>query len=459
MENLEQAYQESLDFIYSFIDFSMKRHLDDSHRFFKLDRMRRMMDLLGSPQENFLSIHVAGTKGKGSTASLCASALRAAGFKVGLYTSPHLQEFTERIQINGAQIERQALVDLVTRIRPLTAQVPEITSFELMTAMAFQHFSERRVNIAVVEVGLGGRLDATNILTPLVSVITPISYDHTAILGSTLTEIAYEKGGIIKPGVPVVLSPQNPEAEQELARIAAERGSPLTRVEQDYALLILSHSLRGQELAITAGPSSPSRAHSLATAPLNLHLPLLGAHQAQNALTALGGLDQARVQGLALSREDVRKGFGQVEWPARFEILRENPPVVIDSAHNGDSMNRLRQSLDDYFPGQKFLLVFGASADKELDAMLTAILPRVERVITTQSTHPRAADPVHLMEQIRPYGLPVEACNPAEDALARALELAGTDCGIIVAGSVFIAAAARDIWFSSSNGRVAVLRV
>ncbi len=451
MENLEQAYQESLDFIYSFIDFSMKRHLDDSHRFFKLDRMRHMMDLLGNPQEKFLTIHVAGTKGKGSTASLCASALRAASYKVGLYTSPHLQEFTERIQINGAQIERQALVDLVTRIRPLTAQVPEITTFELMTVLAFLHFFESRVNIAVVEVGLGGRLDATNIITPLVSVITPISYDHTAILGNTLTEIAFEKGGIIKAGVPVVISPQNPEAERELVRIAAERGSPLTCVEQEYRLSILSHSLRGQELAFAAQTGDPACARSLACPELNLHLPLLGAHQAQNARTALGALDQVRAQGLALSRMDIQKGFGQVEWPARFEILRENPPVVIDSAHNGDSMNCLRQSLDDYFPGQKFLLVFGASADKELDAMLTAILPRVERVITTQSTHPRAADPIHLMEIIHPYGLPVEARSPAEDAMAHALSLAGTDCGIIVAGSIFIAAAARDIWHSSQS--------
>lgn len=448
MENLEQAYQESLDFIYSFIDFSMKRHLDDSHRFFKLDRMRRMMDLLGNPQENFLSIHVAGTKGKGSTASLCASALLAAGYKVGLYTSPHLQEFTERIQINDKQIERQALVELVARIRPLTLQVPEITTFELMTALAFLHFYESKVNIAVIEVGLGGRLDATNIIAPLVSVITPISYDHTAILGNTLTEIAFEKGGIIKPGVPVVISPQNPEAEQELARIAAERGSSLRRVEQDYALSITSHSLGGQELTVSVRRGSSSRARSLANPELSLHLPLLGAHQAQNTLTALGALDQVRDEGLALSRADVQKGVHQVKWPARFEVLRENPPVVVDSAHNGDSMNRLRQSLDDYFPGQKFLLVFGASADKELDAMFGAILPRVERVITTLSTHPRAADPTHLMELIRPYGLPVEARSPAEDAMARALELAATDCGIIVAGSVFVAAAARDIWFS-----------
>lgn len=448
MENLDQAYQDTLDFIYSFIDFSMKRHLDDSHRFFKLDRMRRMMDLLGNPQDKFLSIHVAGTKGKGSTASLCASALRAAGYRVGLYTSPHLQEFTERIQINGCQIDRQSLVNLAARIRPLTEKVPDITTFELTTALAFLFFFESKVNIAVIEVGLGGRLDATNIINPLVSVITPISYDHTAILGNTLSEIASEKAGIIKPGIPVVLAPQAPEAGQELVRIALERGSPLTRADQAYSLTINRHSLRAQSVSIAALGGSPLVTASLADPEITLILPLLGAHQAQNALTALAALDQARAQGLALSREDVRKGFEQVVWPARFEILRENPPVVIDSAHNGDSMNRLRQSLDDYFPGQKFLLVFGASADKELDAMLTEILPRVESVITTLSTHPRAADPVKLMEQIRPYGLPIEAVSPAEDALALALARAGTDTGIIVAGSVFIAAAARDIWYS-----------
>lgn len=451
MDNLEQAYQESLDFIYSFIDFSMKRHLDDSHRFFKLDRMHQMMDLLGNPQDKFLSIHVAGTKGKGSTASLCASALKAAGYEVGLYTSPHLQEFTERIQINGSQIDHQTLVNLTARLRPLTLEVPEITTFELTTALAFQYFYENKVNIAVIEVGLGGRLDATNIVNPLVSVITPISYDHTAILGNSLTEIAYEKGGIIKPGVPVVLSPQASEAGQELERIAAERGSPLTRVDQHYTLAIGKHTYRAQSISISAHSSASLSSASLAEPQLEINLPLLGAHQAQNALTALGALDQVRAQGLALSRESVAQGFADVRWPARFEILRDSPPLVIDSAHNGDSMNRLKQSLDDYFPGQKFLLVFGASADKELDAMLTAILPRVERVITTLSTHPRAADPNHLAEQIRPYGLPVEAVSPAENALARALALAGTDTGIIVAGSVFIAAAARDIWFSGQS--------
>ena len=447
MSALEQSYQDSLDFIYSFVDFSMKRHVDDSHHFFKLDRMRKFAELLDNPQDNYPSIHVTGTKGKGSVAALCASALQAAGYKVGLYTSPHLQEFTERIQINGMEIDKAELVALVNRLRPLTQQVPEITTFELTTALGFLYFAEQQVDIAVIEVGLGGRLDATNIINPLVSVITPVSYDHRAVLGDTLTEIAYEKGGIIKPGKPVVLSPQQPEAEKELLRIAAEREAPITQVEKSYAYTEVAHNLDGQEMIITRRLTNNGNAPlSLAAKPLRLHLPLLGMHQVQNAATAFAALDIIAQNGMALSPQAVAQGFAQVTWPARFEILRKEPPLVIDSAHNGDSMLRLRQTLDEYFPDRAFILIFGASADKELDAMFREILPRVECVITTQSVHPRAANPQELARRIAPYNVPVQAINPAEAALSRALELAGSEKGIIVAGSIFIAAAIRSIW-------------
>ena len=447
MNALEQSYQESLDFIYSFVDFSMKRHVDDSHHFFKLDRMRKFAELLDNPQDNYPSIHVTGTKGKGSVASLCASALQAAGYKVGLYTSPHLQEFTERIQINGMEIDKAELVALVNRVRPLTQQVPEITTFELTTALGFLYFAEQQVDIAVIEVGLGGRLDATNIINPLVSVITPISYDHRAVLGDTLTEIAYEKGGIIKPGKPVVLSPQQPEAEKELLRIAAEREAPITQVEKAYTYTEVAHNLDGQEMIITRRLTNNANAPlSLAAEPLRLHLPLLGMHQVQNAATAFAALDIIAQNGIMLTPQAVAQGFAQVTWSARFEILRKEPPLVIDSAHNGDSMRRLRQTLDEYFPGRAFILIFGASADKELDDMFREILPRVESVITTQSVHPRAADPQGLAQRIGQYNVPVQAINPAEAALSKALELAGSEKGIIVAGSIFIAAAIRSIW-------------
>ena len=447
MNALDQSYQESLDFIYSFVDFSMKRHVDDSHHFFKLDRMRKFAELLDNPQDNYLSIHVTGTKGKGSVASLCASALQAAGYKVGLYTSPHLQEFTERIQINGMEIDKAELVALLNRLRPLTQQVPEITTFELTTALGFLYFAEQQVDIAVIEVGLGGRLDATNIINPLVSVITPVSYDHRAVLGDTLTEIAYEKGGIIKPGKPVVLSPQQPEAEKELLRIAAEREAPITQVEKAYTYTEVAHNLDGQEMIITRRLTNNANAPlSLAAEPLRLHLPLLGVHQVQNAATAFAALDIIAQNGIMLTPQAVAQGFAEVIWPARFEILRKEPPLVIDSAHNGDSMRRLRQTLDEYFPGRAFILIFGASADKELDDMFREILPRVESVIPTQSVHPRAADPQGLAQRIAPYNVPVQAINPAEAALSKALELAGSEKGIIVAGSIFIAAAIRSIW-------------
>ncbi|MFZ3070198.1 MAG: folylpolyglutamate synthase/dihydrofolate synthase family protein, partial [Anaerolineaceae bacterium] len=438
MDALEQAYQDSLDFLYGFVDFSMKRHVDDAHRFFKLDRMKQMMNLLDNPQECFPSIHVAGTKGKGSVSSFCASACQAAGYKVGLYTSPHLQEFTERIQINGSQIDKASLIALVDQLRPLTLEIPEITTFELTTALGFLYFAQNHIDIAVIEVGLGGRLDATNLVNPLVSVITPISYDHTAVLGSTLTEIAYEKGGIIKPGKPVVMAPQQPEAKAELMRIALERQSPLTLVEQAYQFEENSHSLTYQKMTLQRAGDGilEKQPPSLAAKPLKLSLPLLGFHQVQNAATAVAALDIVTQNGFTITRRDIQAGFKQVFWPARFEILRKDPPVVIDSAHNGDSMRRLRQTLDEYFPSQKFILIFGASADKELDAMLEEILPRMEQVITTQSTHPRAADAQSLAKLIQAYAVPVQAITPAEGALGVALELAGKDTGILVTGSI-----------------------
>ena len=443
MAQIDQDYDNSLDWLYSFIDFSMKRHVDDAHRFFKLDRMNKLMALLGNPEKTFPCVHVAGTKGKGSTASFIASALQSSNYKVGLYTSPHLQEFTERIQVNHQQIPKKAVVGLTEKLRTVASQVPEVTTFELTTAMGFLYFAKQKVDIAVLEVGLGGRLDATNIIDPLVSVITPVSYDHRSVLGNTLTEIAFEKGGIIKPGRPVILAPQHAEAEVELRRIADQRHAPLTEVDEVFTYAEVSHTFRTQKLSVIRKEKTPL---SNANMKLILTIPLLGFHQIQNAVTALAALEVLRQQGFHLTRDSIRRGFRQIEWPARFEILRLKPPFVIDSAHNGDSMQVLRQTLDEYFPQTPFLFIFGASADKEIDAMLDAILPRVQSVITTQSTHPRAASPEELQKHVLSYGVPCLAISPAEAALTKALELAGSEMGIIVSGSIFIASAALAIW-------------
>ncbi len=447
METLEEKYQQSLDWIYSWVDFSMKRHVDDTHRFFKLDRMNHLMELLGKPQESFPSVHVAGTKGKGSTSSFIAAAAREAGLKVGLYTSPHLVDFRERITINDQWISQEDIVSLTDQLRPLTEIVNDTTTFELTTALAFLYFREQKVDLAVLEVGLGGRLDATNVVNPVVSVITPISYDHMSVLGNTLTEIASEKAGIIKPGKPVVFAPQVDEAMRQLTLIASERKAPYTQVENEFEYHEISHTLKSQRVEVRRSePSAIKKPDSLARETLRLTLPLLGKFQMENAVTALAALDELRWAGFKISRGAVQRGFRKVMWPARFELLRKKPPVVADSAHNGESMERLVETINEYFPDREFILIFGASADKQLDAMLKVLLPRVETVITTQSIHPRAADAYELKALIEPYRKPVIAFSRMEEALPEALKLAGNRKGIIITGSVFIAAAARVVW-------------
>ncbi len=443
---IEERYQETLDWIYSWVDFSMKRHVDDKHRFFKLDRMNQLMELLNFPHHKFPSVHVAGTKGKGSTASLIASTLQASGYKVGLYTSPHLEDFRERIIINGEMISEHSVIELADQMRPLTEKVPETTTFELTTAMAFLYFAQKEVDIAVLEVGLGGRLDATNVVDPIVSVITSISYDHMSVLGNTLTEIATEKGGIIKPGRPVVIAPQKSEAHDTLVSIANERNAPVIDTKHDYCFEPLHHNLRTQTFQIQSRHEFVENRKISTNTALKLTTPLLGTHQIENAATAVAALDQLRLSGFHITRRAIKQGFQQVHWPARFEILREKPPVVIDSAHNGDSMQRLVETVNEYFPQWPFILVFGASADKSMGDMLSAILPRCELVITTQSRHPRAATPEELKAKVDDYSIPVIAVNPVEEALSQALSHAGETKGILVTGSIFIAAAARAIW-------------
>lgn len=444
--SIENRYQETLDWIYSWVDFSMKRHVDDKHRFFKLDRMNRLMELLDHPHRKFQTVHVAGTKGKGSTASLIASVLQESGYRVGLYTSPHLEDFRERIVIDGQMISQEAVVELADQMRPLTEIVPETTTFELTTAIAFEYFAQQKVDIAVIEVGLGGRLDATNVIDPLVSVITSISYDHMSVLGNTLSEIAAEKGGIIKPSRPVVVSPQNSESLATLKAMASEHQSPFLYVKDEYSFESLAHSLKSQTFSVRSQQKQVKGKKISTNSPLKLTTPLLGAHQIENGITAVAALDQLRLTGLKINRKSIQNGFLKVRWPARFEILREEPPVVIDSAHNGDSMEKLARSIDEYFSDWPFILVFGASADKSMDDMLKAILPRCEIVITTQSIHPRAASPEELKAIVEKFEIPVIALNPAENALAKAIELAGETKGILVTGSIFIAAAAKVIW-------------
>ncbi|MFZ5884637.1 MAG: bifunctional folylpolyglutamate synthase/dihydrofolate synthase [Chloroflexota bacterium] len=429
MTDIETAYNQALDYLYSFVDYSLKHASELAKAEFNLDRMFALMEALGNPQNQYPIIHVAGTKGKGSVSALCASALQAGGYKVGLYTSPHLLDYCERIQVNGEPIAHQLLVELVEEVKPAVARIPKLTTFEITTALGFLAFARQGCNAAVIEVGLGGRLDATNVVTPRVSVITSLSMDHMAVLGDTLAKIAGEKAGIIKEGVPVVSAPQKEEALEVILRVARERNAPLTLVGRDVTFEPISSSLDGQKLRIQNS---------------EFGIPLLGAHQLENAATAYAAI---KASGIPVSEEAIQKGFSQVKWRARFEIARRNPPVIFDSAHNQDSFAKLRQTLDEYFPGKEVYLIFGASEDKNIPGMFAEMKPKIKRLIVTRADHPRALEVEKILELAKQAGVESEAVSPVESALARALELSAKDGSIVLsAGSMFVTAEVMSAW-------------
>jgi dihydrofolate synthase/folylpolyglutamate synthase len=451
--DIETAYQQALDYLYSFVDYSMTRNLRYSPEKFNLGRMEALMERLGHPERKYPVLHVAGTKGKGSVAAMCASALRAAGYTTGFYTSPHLHEYTERIQVNGEQISKAEMVELIDELRPHIAAVEQVTTFEITTALAFLYFARRNAGAAVIEVGLGGRLDATNVVIPLVSVITSLSMDHMNVLGDTLAKIAGEKAGIIKQGRPVVLSPQKDEARLVVERAAHEREARMVEVGREIYFAPYAHSLDGQSLLVWMADEQPlvdafieSGGRVADWEPVRLTIPLLGYHQVENAATAYTALQVARQEGLALTEESIREGLAEVNWPGRFEILRRTPPVIVDSAHNGDSALKLRLAIEDYLPGKPVILLFGASEDKDIHGMFAELMPRVRRVIATQSIHPRAMEAQKLVELAHQFGVPAQAVLPLEKALETALEWAGSEAVVLATGSLFVAAAVREAW-------------
>lgn len=421
--DIETRYNQALDYLYSFVDYSLKHSSELAKADFNLNRMFALMESLGNPQMKYPIIHVAGTKGKGSTSALCAAGLQAAGYKTGLYTSPHLEDFVERIRINGEPISHEQMVELVEEIKPYVAKIEMLTTFEITTALAFMAFARYGATAAVFEVGLGGRLDATNIVTPRVSVITSLSYDHTAVLGNTLALIAGEKAGIIKPGVPVVSSPQKAEALEVLQRVAKEKDSDITLVGRDVEFERIGSSLEGQRLRIQN---------------MECRIPLLGVHQVENAATAYAAL---KASGIPITDEQIKLGFSQVQWRARFEVVRNEPPVIFDSAHNQDSFEKLRETLDEYFPNKKVYLIFGASEDKNIPGMFAELKQKIQKIIITRADHPRALSVEQISGLADQAGAEWEAVVPVKDALRRALELSANDGSIVLsAGSMFVTA-------------------
>jgi dihydrofolate synthase/folylpolyglutamate synthase len=335
-------YQDALDYIFSYVNYEKQARYIYNAVAFNLRRMEELLDRLGNPQNAFRCVHIAGTKGKGSTSAMVESVLRAAGYRTGLYTSPHLHTFRERIRVGSRLMAKAELVDILQCCQPAIEATPGVTAFEVMTALGFLHFARQGVEWAVLEVGLGGRLDATNVVHPAVCAITSLSYDHVELLGHTLSLIAWEKAGIIKAGVPVVSAPQEAEAMGVIRRVCADTAARLVTVGQDWTVEGDGAELTGQTLTIRR----PADGLTLR----DLRIGLLGRHQWVNATTAVAMLAELNAQGVVIPEEALRRGLATARWPGRFEVLRLRPAVVVDSAHNADSAQKLRAALADWFP-------------------------------------------------------------------------------------------------------------
>jgi dihydrofolate synthase/folylpolyglutamate synthase len=422
----------------------------------KLDRMRALLHQLGDPQERLRVVHVAGSKGKGSTSAMLADVVQRAGYHTGLFTSPHLTRVEERIQVDGTAISPEELAALVEDVRPAVeavdarrpAEAVGVTFFEIATALGLLHFVRRRVEVAVLEVGLGGRFDATNVCRPLMAVITSISYDHTQQLGNTLASIAREKAGIVKPGRPAVSGARAPEARAVIERVCRERGAPLRQLDADFGYahepgLITPEADRLPRVRV--------RTERQAWPPLELGL--LGEHQAANAALAVAVVEQLRDGGLHIPDAAVASGLAGVRWPARLEVVGRRPLVVLDCAHNLASAQALIDTLHASFPAPAFQpaprrhLLFAGSGDKDLPGMLRLLAPHFDHVYLTRFvTNPRAVPPERLAELLQANSAaPFTLCASPAEAWERARADAASDDLICATGSVFLAGELRPL--------------
>jgi len=463
---LPPDYQAALDAIFNHVDYERRRSVPYDGVAWDLERTRRVLSLLGDPQRTLRFVHVAGSKGKGSTAACIEAVLRAAAGgrrRTGFYTSPHLHTFRERIRIDGQLLARADLVRLLEEARPAIESVPGITTFEIITVLALLHFAQQEVDWVVLEVGLGGRLDATNVVTPAVSVITPISHEHTALLGTELDQIAREKAGIIKPGVPVVSAPQPPEALGAIQATSIQQGARLVRVGRDWQWQRTADGLDGQTFDVfhlgdgmseNNGRDEVSGSAPPAWTLSGLRVPLLGAYQVANATTAVATCWELVRQGVPMDEADLRQGLAGVVWPGRLEVLSRpdqgGPAMVVDSAHNRSSVRLLRSALEDYFPGTAPRWIVGISNDKDVEAMLGDLLPGAEAIILVRSRHPRATDPqrLALSPALVGAGLAVATGGTVAQGLQMALDGAGPATLICATGSLFVAAEAREAWLA-----------
>jgi dihydrofolate synthase/folylpolyglutamate synthase len=435
------TYHEALAYLDSFINYE---RLDDYDykKSMKLDRMRRLADLLGNPHMGIRSVHIAGTKGKGSTAAITHSILKNAGFKTGLYTSPHLISFRERIRIGDELISEDGLCLLLERVKSAVNRMAgeRPSFFEVYTALAYLYFKEKKADFAVYETGLGGRLDATNIIEPLVVCITPVSHEHTDKLGATLGEIAREKAGIIKSGGLCVSAPQEEEALAVIRDVCRAKAARLILVGKDIIFEEISSSEAGEVFNIMSPFSEYPRLMS----------GLLGPHQILNAATAIGIIEALRLRGISVPADAVRDGLRAVRWEGRLEIVGRRPAIILDGAQNAASALTLAQAIKKIFSFRRLILMLGVSKDKDVAGILRGLLPISDSVILTKSkVAERALEPSRIKVWMdkdpaaKPEG--VVLTSSVEEALASARRKAADDDLIVVTGSLFVVGEARKL--------------
>jgi dihydrofolate synthase/folylpolyglutamate synthase len=431
-------YSQAEDYLNSFVNYEQIPGISYAQPGYSLRHVEELLNRMGNPQLAARTIHIAGTKGKGSVAVMIAQVLSGSGYKTGLYTSPHLHTLRERISIDGNLISEAEFAAAMAEVKPFVESLKEdanfrqLTYFEALTALAFAYFQKKQVDFQVLEVGLGGRLDATNVVAnPAICIITPISLDHTQILGNSLEEIAREKAGIIKHGCWVVISPQPEEAAAVIANICREKEAKVVQVGKD----VIWHKIGGdldQQLLVIEGRTSKYQ----------VSIPLLGDFQLENAAAAVAALEILSSEGFAVSAANITQGLARVKWPGRFQILQQNPTVLVDGAHNVTSMRGLVSNIKAYFSYKRIFLVFGTSCDKDIPGIVNELVPLSPQVIVTRTEHSRAAPLSTLSAEFSKRGINIETRETVAEAISRALSLADRTDIICVTGSLFVVAEA-----------------
>ena len=428
------TYEQALAYLSQFINYESGQRVPYDSEHFNLDAFTAFLHELGDPHRAFPAVLIAGSKGKGSTAAMIAAILSQAGLRTGLFTNPHLVTLRERTQIDRQLISERAFAALVSELRghlqPAQHGQPRRfrTFFELTTALSFLHFARRQVDVAVVEVGLGGRLDTTNVLTPQVAVLTPIGLEHTHILGDTLAAIAGEKAGIIKPQACVVSAPQEPEAAAVFEQRCREQRAMLSVAGRDFVWQVIDASADGTRMDFRGF------GHEID----GITVPLAGRHQAANAALAVAVCLQLRQKGWAISDAHVRHGLAAVQWEGRAEIIGRQPWVVLDAAHTAESARCLADTLSELFGAERLFLVLGMATDKKVEEVVTILAPLAHEVIVTAFHSPRACKPQRLADEVRRHGVAVRVAEAPEQALALAHAAARPTDAICVTGSVLL---------------------